>query len=77
MAHTKAQGSSKNGKDSNGQRLGVKCFEGQAVSSGSIILRQKGTKFFPGFGVGIGRDNTLFALKDGTVKFGYRKVNVV
>lgn len=77
MAHTKAQGSSKNGKDSNGQRMGVKCFEGQTVSSGSIILRQKGTKFFPGIGVGIGRDNTLFALKDGTVKFGYRKVNVV
>jgi len=77
MAHTKAQGSSKNGKDSNGQRRGVKCFEGQVVTSGSIILRQRGTKFFPGLGVGIGRDNTLFALKDGTVKFGYRKVNVI
>ncbi len=77
MAHTKAQGSCKNGKDSNGQRLGVKCFEGQTVTSGSIILRQKGTKFFPGLGVGMGRDNTLFALKDGTVKFGYRKVNIV
>ena len=77
MAHTKAQGSSKNGKDSNGQRLGVKCYAGETVTSGSIILRQKGTKFFPGIGVGIGKDNTLFALKDGTVKFGYRKVNVV
>ncbi len=77
MAHTKAQGSSKNGKDSNGQRLGVKCYDGEAVTSGSIILRQKGTKFFPGLGVGIGKDNTLFALKGGTVKFGYRKVNIV
>jgi len=77
MAHTKAQGSSKNGKDSNGQRLGIKCFAGEAVTSGSIILRQKGTKFFPGLGVGIGKDNTLFAVKDGTVKFGYRKVNVI
>jgi len=77
MAHTKAQGSCKNGKDSNGQRLGVKRFEGQVVTSGSIIIRQKGTKFFPGIGVGIGRDNTLFALKAGTVKFGYRKVNVM
>lgn len=77
MAHTKAQGSSKNGKDSNGQRMGVKCFEGEAVRSGAIILRQKGTKFFPGLGVGIGRDNTIFAMKDGTVKFGYRKVNIV
>jgi len=77
MAHTKAQGSSKNGKDSNGQRLGVKRFEGQVVTAGSIILRQRGTKFFPGLGVGIGKDNTLFALKDGAVKFGYRKVNVI
>ncbi len=77
MAHTKAQGSCKNGKDSNGQRLGVKCFGGQVVTSGSIIIRQKGTKFFPGVGVGIGRDNTLFALKAGTVKFGYRKVNII
>ena len=77
MAHTKAQGSCKNGKDSNGQRLGVKCFGGETVTAGSIILRQKGTKFFPGLGVGIGKDNTIFALKAGTVKFGYRKVNVV
>ncbi len=77
MAHTKAQGSCKNGKDSNGQRLGVKRYEGQVVTSGSIIIRQKGTKFFPGLGVGIGRDFTLFALKAGTVKFGYRKVNVM
>ena len=77
MAHTKAQGSCKNGKDSNGQRLGIKRFEGQVVTSGSIILRQKGTKFFPGLGVGIGRDFTLFALKAGTVKFGYRKINII
>jgi large subunit ribosomal protein L27 len=77
MAHTKSQGSSKNGKDSHGQRLGVKCFDGEAVTNGTVILRQKGTKFFPGLGVGIGRDNTLFALKDGTVKFGYRKVNII
>jgi large subunit ribosomal protein L27 len=77
MAHTKAQGSSKNGKDSNGQRRGVKCYGGETVTAGSIILRQTGTKFFPGVGVGIGKDNTLFALKAGTVKFGYRKVNIV
>lgn len=78
MAHTKSQGSTKNGKDSNGQRLGVKRFGGQFVSAGSIIVRQKGTKFFPGSGVGIGRDNTLFALKDGVVTFGSsRKISVV
>jgi len=78
MAHTKSQGSSRNGRDSNSQRLGVKRFEGQFVSAGSIIVRQKGTKFFPGFGVGMGRDRTLFALKDGVVKFvNSRKINVV
>ena len=78
MAHTKAQGSSKNGKDSNAQRLGVKRFGGQVVSAGSIIVRQKGTKFFPGTGVGMGRDRTLFALKDGVVKFvNGRKISIV
>lgn len=78
MAHTKSQGSSKNGRDSNSQRLGVKRFAGQVVSAGSILVRQRGTKFFPGSGVGMGRDNTLFALKDGVVKFGNaRKINVV
>ncbi|MFA5388927.1 MAG: 50S ribosomal protein L27 [Candidatus Omnitrophota bacterium] len=77
MAHTKAQGSSKNGKDSNGQRRGIKCYGGETVTAGSIIVRQRGTKFSPGIGVGIGKDNTLFALKAGTVKFGYRKVNIV
>ena len=78
MAHTKSQGSSKNGRDSNSQRLGVKRFEGQFVSAGSILVRQKGTKFFPGMGVGMGRDRTLFALKDGVVKFGNaRKINII
>ncbi len=78
MAHTKSQGSSRNGRDSNSQRLGVKRFEGQFVTAGSIIVRQKGTKFFPGVNVGMGRDRTLFALKDGTVKFGTaRKINIV
>ena len=78
MAHTKSQGSSKNGKDSNSQRLGVKRFEGQFVTTGSILVRQRGTKFFPGIGVGMGRDRTLFALKDGVVEFGnLRKINVI
>ena len=78
MAHTKSQGSSRNGRDSNSQRLGVKRFEGQFVSAGSILVRQRGTRFFPGLGVGIGRDHTLFALKDGVVKFGNsRKINIV
>lgn len=78
MAHTKSQGSCKNGRDSNSQRLGVKRFEGQHVSAGSIIVRQRGTVFFPGPGVGMGRDNTLFALKDGVVKFtGSRKICIV
>lgn len=78
MAHTKSAGSSRNGRDSNSQRLGVKRFEGQVVSAGSILVRQRGTKFFPGIGVGMGRDRTLFALKDGVVKFGSsRKINVV
>ncbi|MBU1061307.1 MAG: 50S ribosomal protein L27 [Candidatus Omnitrophica bacterium] len=78
MAHTKSQGSSRNGRDSNAQRLGVKRFEGQFVSAGSILVRQRGTRFFPGLGVGIGRDHTLFALKDGVVKFGSsRKINIL
>ncbi len=78
MAHTKSQGSCKNGRDSNSQRLGVKRFDGQAVSAGSIIIRQRGTKFFPGPGVGMGRDRTLFALKDGVVKFANaRKICIV
>ncbi len=78
MAHTKSQGSSRNGRDSQSQRLGVKRFGGQVVSAGSILVRQKGTKFFAGAGVGMGRDRTLFALRDGVVKFGNsRRINVV
>jgi len=78
MAHTKSAGSSRNGRDSNSQRLGVKRFGGQVVRAGSIIVRQKGTKFFAGPGVGTGRDKTLFALKDGVVQFGSgRKISIV
>jgi len=69
MAHKKAGGSSKNGRDSAGQRRGVKRFGGQEVVAGNIIVRQLGTKFHPGPGVGMGRDYTLFALVDGHVKF--------
>lgn len=69
MAHKKAGGSSRNGRDSSGQRLGVKIFGGQAVRAGNIIVRQHGTKIHPGHNVGIGRDNTLFALIDGVLKF--------
>lgn len=69
MAHKKGAGSTKNGRDSNAQRLGVKRFGGQAVSAGSILVRQRGTKFRPGSNVGIGSDDTLFALIDGVVKF--------
>ena len=73
MAHKKGQGSSRNGRDSNGQRRGVKIFGGQQVSAGSILVRQLGTKIHPGLGVGLGRDYTLFALKDGTVRYGKRR----
>ena len=73
MAHKKAGGSVKNGRDSVGQRLGVKCGDGQLVPAGSIIVRQRGTKFHPGKNVGIGGDDTLFSLVDGAVKFGERK----
>lgn len=69
MAHKKAGGSTRNGRDSNPKYLGVKLFGGQAVEAGNIIVRQRGTKFHPGKGVGIGRDHTLFALVDGTVAF--------
>jgi large subunit ribosomal protein L27 len=77
MAHKKGQGSTKNGRDSNPKYRGVKTFAGQAVRTGSIIIRQCGTKFFPGSNVGIGRDWTLFATADGTVRFQGRKVHVV
>jgi large subunit ribosomal protein L27 len=69
MAHKKGGGSSKNGRDSNAQRLGVKRFGGQLVTAGSILVRQRGTKMHPGNNVGIGSDDTLFALIDGVVKF--------
>ena len=77
MAHKKGQGSSRNGRDSNAQYRGVKAFGGQAVTAGSIIVRQCGTKFFPGFNVGMGKDFTLFATKDGTVRFQGRKIHIV
>lgn len=70
MAHKKAGGSSRNGRDSDGRRLGVKKFGGQAVLGGNIIVRQRGTKWHPGVNVGIGKDHTLFALCEGTVAFG-------
>jgi len=70
FAHKKGVGSSKNGRDSNPQYLGVKRYDGQIVTAGSIIVRQRGTKVHPGNNVGIGSDDTLFALIDGTVKFG-------
>ena len=72
MSKTKGGGSTRNGRDSNAQRLGVKTFDGTAVKTGSIIVRQRGTQFHPGRNVGIGRDDTLFALAEGKVKFGYR-----
>ena len=69
MAHKKAGGSTRNGRDSNSKRLGVKKFGGEAVKAGNIIIRQRGTKCKPGLNVGIGKDDTLFALKDGIVRF--------
>jgi len=69
MAHKKGQGSSRNGRDSNSQRLGVKRFAGQVVRGGSILVRQRGTKFFPGENVGRGKDDTLFAKIDGVVQY--------
>lgn len=77
MAHKKGQGSTRNGRDSNAQYRGVKLFGGQAVRAGSIIVRQCGTKFFPGSNVSMGKDYTLFAVADGTICFQGRKVHVV
>ena len=79
MAHKKGQGSVRNGRDSVSKRLGVKCYGGETVTAGSIIIRQRGSKFFAGRNVGTGRDWTLFALKDGHVKFDKagRRVNIV
>ena len=73
MAHKKAGGSSRNGRDSAGRRLGVKRFGGQAVSGGEILVRQRGTKFHPGHNVGLGRDHTLFALCEGQVQFATKR----
>jgi len=77
MAHKKGQGSTRNGRDSNAQYLGVKVYGGQTIGVGGIIVRQRGTKFRPGRGVGRGRDDTLFALAEGKVRFQGRKVHVV
>ena len=73
MAHKKGASSSRNGRDSNAQRLGVKRFGGQEVNAGEIIVRQRGTHFHPGANVGIGKDDTLFALAAGTVDFGTKR----
>ena len=72
MAHKKGVGSSRNGRDSNAQRLGVKRYSGQQITAGTIIVRQRGTIFLPGENVGMGKDNTLFALTDGRVEFERR-----
>ncbi len=79
MAHKKGQGSSRNGRDSNPQMLGIKLFGGQHAKPGAILVRQKGTRWRPGKNVGVGRDWTLFSLTDGHVKFdqGGRRINVV
>jgi large subunit ribosomal protein L27 len=78
MAHKKGQGSSRNGRDSNAQRLGVKIYGGQAVNAGSIIIRQRGTHYSPGVNVGKGKDDTLFAKCSGVVKFtGTKTVSVI
>jgi len=81
MAHKKGAGSTKNGRDSKTKRLGIKKFGGEKVKAGSILVRQRGTKFKPGFNVGCGKDFTLFALIEGTVKFDYKNkksfINIV
>lgn len=77
MAHKQAQGHTKNGRDSESKRLGVKAFGGEEVTAGSIIVRQRGTKWKPGMNVGLGKDDTLFAKQDGKVKFeGGRRISV-
>ena len=79
MAHKKGQGSSRNGRESNSQRLGIKVYGGQSVLAGGILIRQRGTRYHPGRNVGRGKDDTLFALKDGVVTFDRqgRRVNIV
>ena len=76
MAHKKGAGSTKNGRDSNPQYLGVKAYGGEKVKAGSIIIRQRGTKFLPGYNAGIGKDDTIFALAEGTVEFQGKKIHV-
>lgn len=76
MAHKKGQGSTRNGRDSNPQYRGVKVYGGQSIMAGGIIVRQRGSRFFAGLNVGVGKDWTLFALTDGTVEFAGRKVHV-
>lgn len=73
MSKTKGGGSTRNGRDSNAQRLGVKVFDGTKITAGTILIRQRGTKVHPGKNVGIGKDDTLFALSHGSVKFGERR----
>jgi large subunit ribosomal protein L27 len=75
MAHKKAGGSSRNGRDSHSKRLGVKAYGGEAIGAGGIIVRQRGTKVHPGTNVGIGKDHTLFALVDGTIVFATKGVD--
>nr|QHR85616.1 50S ribosomal protein L27 [Phaeodactylum tricornutum] len=82
MAHKKGAGSTKNGRDSNAKRLGVKRFGGEQVTAGNILIRQRGTKFKPGINVGCGKDFTLFALTNGIVKFDYangtqKRINII
>jgi large subunit ribosomal protein L27 len=83
MAHKKSGGSAKNGRDSKGQRLGVKRYDGQVIRAGTIIVRQRGTRIHPGVNVGVGRDHTIYSLIDGKVKFapyakdGRKKVSVL
>lgn len=77
MAHHKGQGSTRNGRDSNSQRLGVKAYGGEKVTAGSIIIRQRGTPFKAGINVGKGKDDTLFALKDGIVTFKSKTVSIL
>lgn len=75
MAHKKGSGTSRNGRDSAGRRLGVKAFAGETVRAGAIIVRQRGTRFYPGANVGIGKDHTIYSTVDGTVKFDWAKKN--
>ena len=76
MAHKKGQGASRNGRDSNAQRLGIKRYGGQLVTAGSILVRQRGTQYKPGVNVGIGKDDSLFAKCDGVVTFSGRRISV-